>query len=82
TGQEIEATTVAEEYPRAYTDPLTQIPYYPIVNDENLAFYKRYRSLFEGVGNFYALGRLAQYRYYNMDQIVLRALELADELIN
>ncbi|MDR3037103.1 MAG: FAD-dependent oxidoreductase [Coriobacteriales bacterium] len=82
TGQEIEATTVAEEYSRAYTDPLTQIPYYPILNDENLAFYERYRSLFEGLGNFYALGRLAQYRYYNMDQIVLRALELADELIN
>jgi UDP-galactopyranose mutase len=80
TGQDIDASTIAEEYPRAYTDPNAQIPYYPILNEENLAFYARYRKLFENLDNFYLLGRLAEYRYYNIDQIVLRALEMADEL--
>jgi UDP-galactopyranose mutase len=81
TGQNIGLSSVAEEYPRAYTDPETQIPYYPIINDENLAFYARYQALFGDLRNFHPLGRLAEYRYYNIDQIVLRALEMADELI-
>ena len=82
TGQEIEASTIAVEYPCPYTDPATQIPYYPIINNENQVFYDRYRKLFDKLGNFHALGRLAEYRYYNMDQIVLRALELIDEISN
>lgn len=81
TGQDIGASSVAEEYPRAYTDPCAQTPYYPIINDENLAFYARYQVLFAGLDNFYPLGRLAEYHYYNIDQIVLRSLEMADELI-
>ena len=82
TGQEIDKSSVAEEYPRPYEDTDTQIPYYPIVGDENLAFYKRYLELFSTMKNFYLLGRLAEYRYYNMDQIVLRALELTDGIID
>jgi len=80
TGQDIDSSTIAEEYPRAYTDPLGQIPYYPIISDENLAHYERYLKLFKGLRNFHVLGRLAEYRYYNMDQIALRALELVDEI--
>jgi UDP-galactopyranose mutase len=81
TGQDIDVTTVAREYSKAFIDPSTQTPYYPIINEENLAFYERYRTLFNNLEHFYPLGRLAEYRYYNMDQIVLRALELVDELI-
>ena len=80
TGQETNVSTIAEEYPVAYEDPFRQIPYYPIINENNLAFYERYRDLFKDLKNFYTLGRLAEYRYYNMDQIVLRALELIDEI--
>jgi UDP-galactopyranose mutase len=82
TGQEIEKTTVAEEYPLAFTDPTTQIPYYVISGDENQAMYDKYTAMFNELPNFKLLGRLAEYRYYNMDQIVARALELADELLS
>ena len=80
TGQQIQASTVAEEYPRPYTDPDTQIPYYPIIDPKNLEYYKRYLALYENLDNFFVLGRLAEYRYYNMDQIALRALELIDDI--
>jgi UDP-galactopyranose mutase len=82
TGQEIDNTTVAEEYPLAFTDPATQIPYYVISGDENQAMYDKYAAMFNELPNFKLLGRLAEYRYYNMDQIVARALELADELLS
>ena len=78
TGQKIDRSTVAEEYPRPYTDPSRQIPYYPVIGEENLSFYRQYADLFSELPSFHALGRLAEYRYYNMDQIVLRALELTD----
>ncbi len=75
-------TTICKEYPRAYTDPTEQIPYYAIVNDENYAHYERYRALTDSLENFYPLGRLAQYRYYNMDKIVELALDLVRELLD
>ena len=81
TGQEIAVSTVAEEYPQAFTDPQTQIPYYPIITEDNHAAYQRYLNLLEALPNLYVLGRLAEYRYYNIDQIVLRALELADQIL-
>jgi UDP-galactopyranose mutase len=81
TGQNIDVTTTAEEYPRAYTDPLTQTPYYVISSDQNQAAYERYLALFSDLSNFRVLGRLAEYRYYNIDQIVERALVMADELL-
>jgi UDP-galactopyranose mutase len=81
TGQKIEVSTVAEEYPQVFTDPQTQIPYYPIITEDNQAAYQRYLDLLQALPNFYVLGRLAEYRYYNIDQIVLRALELADQIL-
>jgi UDP-galactopyranose mutase len=80
TGQELDVTTIMEEYPRAYQALPGQIPYYAIINERNDAHYQRYRSLFAQLEDFHVLGRLAEYRYFNMDQIVIRALELADEL--
>lgn len=81
TGQESAQTTICREYSRAYEDPSTQIPYYAIINEQNAAHYQRYLNLVEPLGNFYPLGRLAEYRYYNMDVIIGRALELADQLV-
>ncbi|MDR3053186.1 MAG: UDP-galactopyranose mutase [Coriobacteriales bacterium] len=80
TGQDLDVTTIMEEYPRAFEGLAGQIPYYAIASSANEAHYQRYLQLFAGLENFHVLGRLAEYRYYNMDQIVLRALELADEL--
>jgi UDP-galactopyranose mutase len=81
TGQELDVTTTMEEYSRAYTGAEGEIPYYAIINDENNAHYERYRALFAGLPGFHLLGRLAEYRYFNMDQIVDRALALARDLI-
>lgn len=82
TGQEVEGkTTIMKEYSHSYDDPKKQIPYYAIINDENAAHYERYRALTTSLPNFHPLGRLAEYRYYNMDVIIGRALALADELV-
>ncbi|HIW93333.1 MAG TPA: UDP-galactopyranose mutase [Candidatus Flavonifractor merdipullorum] len=74
-------TTIAKEISRAYTGEEGQTPYYAIINPENNALYGRYRALAEGHGDFHLLGRLAEYKYYNMDAIVARALALCDELL-
>ena len=52
-----------------------------IRDSENAAHYERYRALTKSLPNFHPLGRLAEYRYYNMDVIIGRALALADELV-
>ncbi len=80
TGQTVEGvTTIMKEYSRASEDGDT--PYYAILNDENLALYKKYADLAAEFENLSLLGRLAEYRYYNMDAIVARALELCDRLV-
>lgn len=69
TGQESAVTSVTYEYPSAEGDP-----YYPIPRAENQALYKRYEALADAAQNVTFVGRLATYRYYNMDQIVGQAL--------
>jgi UDP-galactopyranose mutase len=69
TGQQCARTTVTYEYPRADGDP-----YYPIPKPENQALYKRYEALALETPNVHFVGRLATYRYYNMDQVVGQAL--------
>lgn len=81
TGQVCDKTTIMKEYSKAYTDPENEIPYYAILNDENNAHYQRYRSLMDNMKNFHPLGRLAEYKYYNMDKIIALALDLSDELL-
>ena len=81
TGQDALGTTIMREYPSAYTGEDGQIPDYAIMNDENNALYNRYVKLVEQYKNFHLLGRLAEYKYYNIDGIVDKALKLADELM-
>ena len=69
TGQEHPRTTITYEYPSAEGDP-----YYPIPREENQALYKRYEALADETEGVTFVGRLATYRYYNMDQIVGQAL--------
>lgn len=82
TGQELQGrTTIMKEYPRAYTGAKDEIPYYAISNPENIALYEKYRGLTGKYSGLYLLGRLAEYKYYNMDAIVDGALVLADNII-
>ena len=81
TGQRGDVTTIMKEYSRAYEDPATQIPYYAIINDENDALYERYRRLTDNLENFHPLGRLAEYRYFNMDKVVTDALAASERIL-
>ena len=76
-----ECTTIAKEISHAYTGAPEETPYYAIINPENNALYGRSRAMAERYGNLHLLGRLAEYKYYNMDAIVARALELSDTLV-
>ena len=69
TGQRHPFTSITYEYPRAEGEP-----YYPIPRPENQALYKRYEALADAATDVWFVGRLATYRYYNMDQIVGQAL--------
>ncbi len=77
TGQQHSGTSIVREYPRADGEP-----YYPIPRPENEVLFKRYRELAERAPDVTFVGRLAQYRYYNMDQVVGAALKAAEELIS
>ena len=71
TGQVHPSTSVVYEYPRADGDP-----YYPVPRPENAETYKRYKELADAVPDVFFVGRLATYKYYNMDQVVAQALAL------
>ena len=82
TGQELPGTTtIMKEYSRAYTGAAGEVPYYAVINGESNALYARYKALADRIPNFHLLGRLAEYKYYNMDAIAARALELCDSLL-
>jgi len=76
TGQVTDGTSIVEEYPRADGDP-----FYPIPTKANEIMYKKYQELAENDKNVYFVGRLAQYRYYNMDQVVAAALKAAKDIL-
>jgi UDP-galactopyranose mutase len=69
TGQTHPKTSITYEYPAAEGDP-----YYPIPRPENQELFKRYEALADATPGVTFVGRLATYRYYNMDQIVGQAL--------
>ncbi len=69
TGQEHRKTSVVYEYPQAEGDP-----YYPIPRKENAEIYNEYKRLADERDDVHFVGRLATYKYYNMDQIVAQAL--------
>jgi UDP-galactopyranose mutase len=69
TGQEHPKSTLVYEFPLSEGDP-----YYPVPTPENAEIYKRYKSLADATPGVHFVGRLATYRYYNMDQVVAQAL--------
>jgi UDP-galactopyranose mutase len=74
TGQTHTGTSIVREYPESEGDP-----YYPIPRPNNEALYKRYATLAAAEPNVHFAGRLAEYRYYNMDQVVAAALALTEK---
>jgi UDP-galactopyranose mutase len=76
TGQKTSGTSIVREYSKAEGDP-----YYPVPNPNNEALYKKYQEKADAEENVLFVGRLAQYRYYNMDQVVASALTLSEKLI-
>jgi len=71
TGQDHPKTSIVYEYPQDEGDP-----YYPVPRPENAAIYARYKALAEATPGVHFVGRLATYKYYNMDQVVAQALKL------
>jgi UDP-galactopyranose mutase len=69
TGQSHLKTSISYEYPAANGDP-----YYPVPRPENAALFRRYQALADATPDVTFVGRLATYRYYNMDQVVAQAL--------
>jgi UDP-galactopyranose mutase len=71
TGQIHPRTSIVYEYPSGGGDP-----YYPVPRPENAELYTRYKKLADALPDVYFVGRLATYKYYNMDQVVAQALAL------
>jgi UDP-galactopyranose mutase len=76
TGQEHAKTSIVYEYPRAEGDP-----YYPIPRSENAELYKQYKALADSTPGVHFVGRLATYKYYNMDHVVAQALKVYNNLV-
>ncbi len=75
TGQEHPKTSLVYEFPRAEGDP-----YYPVPRPENAEKYRQYKALADATPGVHFAGRLATYKYYNMDQVVGQSLALFDRI--
>jgi len=73
------STTILREYPQDYIKG-ENIPYYPIFTSDQNKKYEKYLTLSKSYKNIILLGRLAEYKYYDMDDVVERALEVFDGL--
>ncbi len=85
TKQKCSSTTISREYPGAFKLNSTKFGqrYYPIINDCNVKLHQKYvDTLTKKFKNIYLLGRLAQYKYFDMDDAIKQALELAKRLNN
>jgi UDP-galactopyranose mutase len=76
TGQKHEKTSIVYEFPQAEGDP-----YYPVPRPENAELYKKYQQLADETEGVYFVGRLATYKYYDMDQVVGQALATYKKII-
>ncbi len=77
TGQKHSKTSIVYEYPKDNGDP-----YYPVPKPENAELYRKYQLLTSETKKVYFAGRLATYKYYNMDQVVAQALTLYKKILS
>lgn len=80
TGEKLPCTTILREYPAQYV-PGQGEPYYPIASEESATLYERYARKAAQVPGLVLCGRLAEYKYYNMDQCIARAMEITEKLL-
>ena len=80
--QNVAGTTYAAEYPLAYRQGNGNEPYYPVLTEQSNQQYAIYSTKAKAVKNLFCCGRLADFKYYNMDQALKRALELCQKLEN
>ncbi len=73
-------STYAIEYPLTYTGDNNSEPYYPVLTDESQKQYSKYKALACRVNNLVCCGRLGDFKYYNMDQALERALEISNKI--
>ncbi len=73
---------IATEYPTAYIKGGKLAPFYPVITDETKSRYECYRKEAESYGNIFLCGRLADFKYYNMDDCILHAFEVFDDIKN
>ena len=71
-------TIISKEYSSEWT--VGKEPYYPVNDEENNLLYQKYKTLAEKETNIYFGGRLGLYRYYDMDKVILEALDLVDKI--
>lgn len=71
-------TTIMYEYPKAHG--IADEPYYPVPKNANKETYEKYRNAGQSINNIEFLGRLAEYKYYNMDQAIENAMNLVNRL--
>lgn len=76
-------TVISLEIPMEYNrnSPCGNVPYYPIQTEESEERYLRYKKKADGIDNLFLCGRLAEYRYFNMDMVIRRAWVVAEELL-
>lgn len=75
-------TIIIKEYSLQYEPHKGLTPYYPIINQDNIDIYEKYKQDLSNCKNFHLLGRLGSYKYINMDMAVKLAVELCDKILN
>lgn len=79
--QDVSGSSYALEYPIPYQEGKTLEPYYPVLTEQSQQVYQKYSAAVEGISNLICCGRLADFKYYNMDQALDRALKTAEDLV-
>ncbi len=74
--QQVKGTTYAVEYPIPYMEGNSVEPYYPVLTEQSKMLYQRYSDIADNIPNLKCCGRLADFKYYNMDQAIDRALKI------
>lgn len=78
--QKKKGTVYAVEYPLVYKEGEAMEPYYPVLTEKSQEQYAAYSRMAEEIPNLIPCGRLADFKYYNMDQALERALEISDKI--
>lgn len=78
--QDVKGTTYAVEYPLSYNENVKMEPYYPVLTEKSQKIYDKYLEKASNIKNLFLAGRLADFKYYNMDQALERALNICKEL--